>query len=60
MTTWGTDRIKKNFPFKITKVRQDVICTIPYEEYEGKTAKEVADMVHDIMGEHLRYLAKRY
>ena len=60
MTSWGTDRIKKNFPFKITKVRQDVVCTIPYEEIEGKTSKEVADMVHDIMGEHLRYLAKRY
>ena len=60
MTTWGTDKIKKNYPFKLTKVRQDVICTIPYDEYAGKTAKEVADMVHDIMGEHLRYLAKRY
>ena len=60
MTSWGTDRIKKNFPFKITKVRQDVVCTIPYDEIEGKTSKEVSDMVRDIMGEHLRYLAKRY
>ena len=59
-TTWGTEKIKKNYPFKITKVRQDIICTIPYEEIEGKTAKDVADMVHDIMGEHIRYLAKRY
>lgn len=59
-TSWGTDRIKKHFPFRFTKVRQDIICTIPYEEIADKPAKEVSDMVRDIMEEHLRYLNKRY
>ncbi len=57
-TISGTNKIHKNFPWKWTKVRFDILCTIPFEEFEGKPAKEVSDMVHNMMEEHLHYLEK--
>ena len=59
MTTWGTENVGKNFPWKSTLVKQDVLCTIPYEEIADKPAKEVSDMVRDMMIEHLKFLNER-
>ena len=54
VTVKNTDRIKKNAPFKRTKVNHDIVTVLPYEEFEGKTAKAVADLVRDIMDNNLR------
>lgn len=56
MTSYGGDRIKKRWPLLHTKVYQDVLCVIPYEEIQDKPAKEVSDMVHAIMKTHLEEL----
>ena len=56
MTTWGGEKIKKNWPWRFTTVKQDILCTIPYEEIADKPAKEVSDMVRDMMIEHLKFL----
>lgn len=54
VTVKNTDKIKKNAPFKHTKVYHDIVTVIPYEELEGKTAKAVSDLVRDIMENNLR------
>ena len=54
VTVKNTDCIKKNAPFKRTKVFHDIVTVIPYEEIEGKTAKAVSDLVRDIMENNLR------
>ncbi|MCR5505578.1 MAG: 1-acyl-sn-glycerol-3-phosphate acyltransferase [Bacilli bacterium] len=59
MTTWGTDRIAKNWPWKFTRVKQDILCTIPYEEIADKPAREVSDMVKEMMIEHLTLLKEQ-
>ena len=56
MTTYGANKIHKNWPFRPTKVYEDVLCVIPYEEIQDKPAKEVSDMVRQIMIEHLEEL----
>ena len=53
-TVKNTDQIKKNAPFKRTKVFHDIVTVLPYEELEGKTAKAVSDLVRDIMENNLR------
>lgn len=55
-TMKNTERVHKNFPFKITKVKWDIIAVITYEEYQGMTAKALSDMVHDMMKEHLEQM----
>ena len=54
MTLDKTEKIHKNWPWKPTKVKFDVLTTITAEEYEGMTAKAVSDMVHEMMDEHLK------
>ena len=54
VTVKNTDQIKKNAPFKRTKVFHDIVTVLPYEELEGKTAKAVSDLVRDIMENNLR------
>ena len=54
VTVKNTDCIKKNAPFRRTKVFHDIVTVIPYEEIEGKTAKAVSDLVRDIMENNLR------
>ena len=54
MTLDKTEKVHKNWPFKPTKVKFDVLATITSEEYEGMTAKAVSDMVHEMMDEHLK------
>ena len=58
-TMSGTEKVHKHFPWRFSKVRFDIIATIPYDEYEGKPAKEVSDMVHQIMADHLHYIENR-
>ena len=53
-TVKNTDQIKKNAPFRRTKVFHDIVTVIPYEEIEGKTAKAVSALVRDIMENNLR------
>lgn len=53
-TVKNTDQIKKNAPFRRTKVFHDIVTVIPYEEIEGKTAKAVSTLVRDIMENNLR------
>ena len=48
----NTDSIHKRYP-RFTKVKFDVVAVIPYEEYEGLTAKAVSDKVHEMMESHL-------
>ena len=59
MTCWGTDRVAKNFPWKITKVRLDVLCTLMPEDIEGKPAIEISNMVHELMLEHIEMLRSK-
>ena len=59
MTCWGTDRVKDNFPWKVTKVRLDVLCTLMPDDIAGKPAKEVSDMVHELMFEHIEMLKSK-
>ena len=52
-TLVNTDKVHKNWPFKPTHVRFDILAVIPYEEYQDMTAKSVAEMVHKLMKDHL-------
>ena len=54
VTVKNTNLVKKNAPFKRTKVFHDVVTVLPYEELEGKTAKAVSDLVRGIMENNLR------
>jgi 1-acyl-sn-glycerol-3-phosphate acyltransferase len=56
MTTYGGNQIRKRWPLRSTKVYQDILCVIPYEDIKDKPAKEVSDMVRGIMLEHLQDL----
>ncbi|MCR4790527.1 MAG: 1-acyl-sn-glycerol-3-phosphate acyltransferase [Treponemataceae bacterium] len=49
----GTENIHKNWPFKKTSVTFDIIKVIEPEEYEGKKAVELSDMVRCLMSEKL-------
>ena len=49
----GTQYVHKRWPWRPTHVRFDVLGCIPYEEYQGMTAKAVSDMVHQMMEEHV-------
>ena len=53
-TTTGAEMVHKNWPWKRTDVYFDVIRVIPYEEYQGKTTVEIAEMVRSIILEQLR------
>lgn len=55
-TIKNTDLVHKRWPLKATVVYFDVLAVIPYEEYEGMTAKAISDMVHSMMKEHLQTL----
>lgn len=49
VTTTNTDKIHKNFPFKLTKVKLNVIKVYNYEEMEGKTALALSNEVRALM-----------
>ena len=52
MTIQGTENISKRYP-RFTKVKMIIEGVLPYESFEGQTAKAVSDMVHGIMKERL-------
>ena len=49
----GTENVHRNFPFKSTPIRFDILETIPAEEIEGMNAKELADEAREIISFHL-------
>lgn len=49
----GTENVHKNFPFKGTHIRFDILETIPVEELEGKTGKEISSEAREIIAFHL-------
>lgn len=53
VTENGTEAVVHRFPWKSTKAIVDVLGVIPYSQIEGHTAKEISDMVHQIMVDHL-------
>ena len=55
-TISGTEKLHKPNPFKIKKVRIDILEKLSYDEIENKTAKQVADEVKEIMSTHLERL----
>lgn len=52
-TITNTEKVHKRWPFRMTKVRYDILEVIPYEEYEDMPAKALSDRVHKIMEDHL-------
>ena len=54
VTTSGAENVKKNYPWKRTKVRIDILGTLDYSMIEGMTAKAISDKVHKIMSDHLK------
>ena len=52
-TLKNTDLVHKRWPLKATSVKFDILAVIPYEEYQGMTAKAISDMVHEMMETHL-------
>ena len=49
ITTTNTNKIHKNYPFKVTKVRLNVIKVYTPEELEGKTALALSNEVRELM-----------
>lgn len=49
VTFKNTEKIHKNFPLHSTKVVMKILCTIPCEHIEEKTAKQVSDEIHELM-----------
>lgn len=49
VTFKNTEKIHKNFPLRSTKVKMKILGTIPYENFQDKTAKQLSDEVHEIM-----------
>lgn len=54
VTTSGAENVKKNAPFKKTRVRIDILGTLDYSMIEGQTAKSISDKIHKIMTDHLK------
>ena len=48
-TASNTDKIHKNFPFKLTRVNLNIIKVYTYEEMEGKTALALSNEVKELM-----------
>lgn len=55
-TITGSNHIAKNFPFKKTHIRLDIIGVIMPEDYEGMTTKDISNEVREMMQEHLEHL----
>ena len=49
----GSENIAKNFPWKRTKVRFEIIKVIYPSEYQGKTTKAVSDYARQLMKESI-------
>lgn len=49
ITVEGTEKIAKNFPFKLTRVYFDVLKVINPDEYQGKTTNQVGDEIRSLM-----------
>ena len=49
----NANKIRKNFPFKPTRVTLEVVDVIQYAQMEGKTAKALSDEVRELMLSHL-------
>ena len=58
-TMSGTQKVHKRWPWRMTKVRFDIIATLPYEELADKPAKEVSDLVHNMMDQHLKLIESK-
>lgn len=52
-TVFGTDKVKKNFPFRRTKVSLDILKTYSPEEVESKSTSELTEEIQTIMIENL-------
>ena len=52
-TVKGTDKIRKRFVFRTTRVELDFLGVLNPEDIEAKPAKEVSDEVRKIMYDHL-------
>lgn len=59
MTIVGTEHISNNYPWKMTRVRLDVIKTIPFEEFQFKTAKQISDEVREMMDKHINEIESK-
>lgn len=49
----NTENIHKRFPFRFTHVYLEIVGVIPYEEIEDKPAKEVSEIVYQLINESL-------
>lgn len=49
VTFKGTEKIHKNFPLHSTKVKMNILGTIPYEDFQNKTAKQISDEIYQLM-----------
>ena len=54
LTMKGTSKIKKNFPFKRSKVSIKIVQVLYKEDYEGMNATQLSDYVHEIMYNDLK------
>lgn len=52
-TVKGTKKIIKNFPFRFSKTKLEVIGVIYPDEFQDKTCKEMSDHIHQIMYDDL-------
>ena len=55
----GTENIRKNFPFRRTKVVMDIIDVIPYNRIEHMKTGEISELVRNMMEEHLKTGGKK-
>ena len=50
----GSENIHKNFPFKLTKVKFQVLKVLYPSDYQGMTVKTISDKAHEIIKESLQ------
>ena len=54
----NTHKIRKNFPFKLTRVKYKIIGTLYYEDYKKKTISELTEFLYNQMYQELTKLMK--
>ena len=54
MSTYGTDMIKNNFPFRRSHVYLDIIDVIPAEQVTGMRSNEIGDRAYSAILENLK------
>ena len=60
MTSKNTETIHKCFPFKRSKIVQEVLCVLYEDDYSNMTAKALSDLVHQMMENNLKKYYKEY